>query len=96
MSEPSAIAVRRVLGWHCSGSGFYRPQFFSLKSQGIFKKLAMFNNRWIFKMRFGQSWPTTALHATDSMIKGVKPIFDSIWNRPTQLTEVLIPGVLIP
>jgi hypothetical protein len=80
----ASFAAWRVLGWYCSGSRFYSPQFFLLKSrvlykkQLIFKKRAMSNDQWIFKMRFGQSWPTTALHATGSMIKGVKPIFDSI------------------
>jgi hypothetical protein len=84
IAEPSVFPALRVLGWYCSGSRFYRPRLFLLRSRVlykkrlIFKKGAMSNDQWIFKMRFGQSWPTTALHATGLMIKGVKPIFDSI------------------
>jgi hypothetical protein len=78
IAEPSAIPVRRLHGWYCSGSRFYRPRLFLLSPLVFYKKRVMSTDQWIFKMKFGQSWPTTALHATGSMIKGVKPIFDSI------------------
>ena len=95
IAEPLVFPVSRVLGWCCSAPPFYRHHLFLLKSRLIFKKRAMFKNQWIIRMRFGQSWPTTALHAMGSMIKGAKPIFDSIWNRSTQLPGILLPGGLV-